>query len=83
MSGKYYQTFIVNTRFEFPIDMLRYDSAFPATEQDSGKISRSLTDHESPLEVTIGRFVDTKKSNPPTIERWQSFGCSISQIETR
>lgn len=79
MAKKYYQTFVVKTSFTFPIDMLRYDGCFPHSEQDSGKIIRNLTEHEHPLEVKIGRYVDYKHSIP-CIGRWESFNCQIDEI---
>jgi len=83
MAKKYYQTFVVETNFNFPIDMLRYDCCFPDTEKDSGLIDRSLT---SPgmnrIKVKISRFVNTK-NQVPSIERWFSFGCQISEVEVR
>jgi hypothetical protein len=82
MGRKYYQTFVVRSVFEFPIDMLRYDEAFPATEQDSGKIHRSIVDHDRSELIQVARFVENK-SSMPTIERWQSFGCKITDIEVR
>lgn len=77
-----YQTFIVHSQFGFPLDMLRYDACFPASGEDAGKIDRSLTNRETPLMVKIGRYVQNK-SSMPTIRRWESFGCTISDIKTQ
>ena len=83
MSKKYYQTFVVETVFNFPIDMLRYDGCFPHSEMDAGKIDRSLTlQGHNPVEVKIGRYVSTKHDQP-TVERWMSFGCKISEVEIK
>ena len=82
MAKKYYQTFVVETSFQFPVDMLRYDGCFPASERDSGVIILNLSDMRSPINVKIGRYVDGKHSKP-TIERWKSFGCNISDIQIR
>lgn len=80
--AKYYQTFTVETNFLFPIDMLRYDSCFPATEKDAGEIHKNLTANGSPLKVKVARYIDNKATKPTTA-RWDSFGCRISKIETR
>ena len=82
MAKKYYQTFVVETGFQFPIDMLRYDGCFPDTEHDSVLIILSLADMRNPVKVKIGRYVSIKR-NKPTISRWESFGCKISEIEIR
>lgn len=78
---KYYQTFIVITSFTFPVDMLRYDGCFPHSEVDATKISRNLREHNYPLEVKIGRYIDNRHSKP-TEGRWESFGCTIKDVET-
>ena len=77
-----YQTFKVSSNFEFPLDMLRYDSCFPATETDASLIYNSIVGHKYPTEVEIGRFVRIKV-NLPSLSRWESFNCKISNIETR
>ena len=83
MAKKYYQTFDVLAAFDFPIDMLRYDSAFPASEQDSGKIINNIAHHLGGGEmIKVARYVDSKASKP-TIERWESFNCLIRNIEIR
>lgn len=60
----------VTGRGDFPIDMLRYDRAFPATEEDSYKIKYTFGT-PSKNEPTI-----KLKSNlrGPTTARWASFG---------
>jgi hypothetical protein len=82
MRNRHYQTFIVETNFRFPIDMMRYDGCFPHTEKDAGLITRNLTDLGNNLKVTMGRYVATR-ANIPTEGRWESFGCKISEVETK
>jgi hypothetical protein len=82
MARKYYQTFVVVPAFEFPLDMLRYDSCFPESEQESGKIFDNLAYNVTGQEIKIARYVDGKKYMP-TIERWESFNCKVSNIEVR
>lgn len=63
--------------FSFPIDMLRYDGCYPATESDSNKIIWSITDDGSlsvnALEIKLVR-AGAEKNWWPTGDRWQSFG---------
>ena len=81
MAKNFYQTFDVLAVFDFPIDMLRFDSAFPASEQDSNKIVNNLVHHLGGGEtIKVARYVDSKASQP-TIERWESFDCIIRNIE--
>lgn len=82
MAKKYYQTFVVETGFQFPIDMLRYDRCFPDSKLDSCLIILSLTGMRNPIKVKVGRYVRIK-SDKPTVKRWESFGCKISDIQIR
>ena len=81
MARKYYQTFTVESRYSFPIDMLRYDNCFPQTERDSGEITESIIGMKG-FSVGVGRFVEYKHVQP-TIARWDSFGCKVSDIQIR
>lgn len=77
-----YQTFKVKALGLFPLDMLRYDSCHPATELDSSLISRNLDAHGvGGVEVTVARWV-YGKYDQPTVARWASFGCSVSDVVT-
>lgn len=74
---------------EFPLDMLRYDSCSPATEEDSGIIRSTFDWHRSNL--TDGNWVvlvkkvlrekRRKNDNVFTAGRWNSFGCSVQEVE--
>lgn len=76
---------------EFPLDMLRYDSCSPATEEDSGIIRSTFDWHRSNL--TDGNWVvlvkkvlrekRRKNDNVFTAGRWNSFGCSIQEVENQ
>ena len=78
-----YQTFVVKTGLPFPLDMLRYDSCFPADSQAALNIEESITRHTSGEKTfKLGRFVRVK-SESPTIRRWNSFQCHVSDIEKR
>lgn len=80
--SRYYQTFDVETAFLFPIDMFRYDYCFPHSEIDAHKIINNLNNPPQKMTVTVGRFVSSKAALP-TIGRWNSFGCQISDIKTQ
>lgn len=68
------QQFTVRGRGEFPIDMLRYDRATPATEQDSGVIIRSFRN----LRIGDSGPHEVRVSAPRmTYARWQSFGWTV------
>lgn len=63
-------SFFVEGGGVFPIDMLRYDSAWPASERDSYLIAESL-------EQGVGRRtieLNTVSQTAPTFGRWESFG---------
>lgn len=78
---KYHQTFTVKSRFSFPVDMLRYDSCFPCTQSDASEITDSIMQLDG-FEVDVARNVG-RKNDQPTIARWESFSCQVSNIETR
>lgn len=52
---------------EFPLDMLRYDRAFPDTQADV----KILEAGRAPRRVTLVSY------RWPTTERWRSFGWSL------
>ena len=69
----------------FPIDMLRYDSCWPATSHDSMLVSHqpsleNLLDAEDDenwdATITLCRIVKSK-DDKPTVDRWNSFGYSV------
>ena len=80
----YYQTFTIEGSFPFPLDMLRYDSCFPATQKDVSGISQSIerTNTEPVVKVRLGRLI-TNKGERPTEARWRSFGWKVSDIHIR
>jgi len=53
----------------FPIDMLRYDAAWPASETDSNIIT-STHQYENKGLVQV----EVRSRRPPTPGRWESFG---------
>ncbi len=74
------QTFLITTPFSFPLDMLRYDEAFPLHQTDAAKIQNSQGPHAEPVTVELARYVQNK-SDTPTVERWESYGCAVKVTE--
>jgi hypothetical protein len=81
-SNKHFtQKFQVKGKYPFPLDMLRYDSCFPYSQEDVVKIQINLdlhSSHCSSPETTIMlmRCVETK-ADIPTKDRWNSFGWAV------
>lgn len=67
----------------FPIDMLRYDGAYPASEREAHKISNTFyaeggTSEPKPEELQIevvGTF-----NGAPQDARWRSFGWHVTHV---
>ena len=57
----------------FPIDMLRYDAAHPATEEASGLIARTLDRHVMRNQASTKLVIALTSMFPPTEGRWESF----------
>lgn len=56
---------------QFPIDMLRYDSAHPRTEQDAGQIQQERGK----------RTVQVVMPHEPCRPRWESFCWHVTNVE--
>lgn len=65
--------FIVEGAGEFPLDMLRYDEAFPAAESQSHLLL------SSPKRRQVSLFSCCQYS--PCVGRWKSFGWKVVEIE--
>ena len=65
--------------FPFPLDMLRYDGSFPASELDSGKIHRTMefgrTEEKPNLEIELSAI--SHSTWTPQDARWLSFGWEV------
>ena len=72
---KYLQTFRVHGSSRFPVDMLRYDSCWPASEDYSIEISDSCGLGDKRM-VKLCRWVESKTALP-TVGRWESFGWKV------
>lgn len=74
----YIHTAKVKGSGSFPMDMLRYDQCFPATEDDSYEMTRA----SSVREITVKAWSD-RPFSAFTPARWHSFTWSLEHLETR
>jgi len=66
----------------FPVDMLRYDAAFPRTEEDSHKIAVDMYSggmEPRTVQVLTDQFW---KHWTPAVDRWRSFGWRVDSWQT-
>lgn len=64
-------SYTVEGHHRFPLDMLRYDRCWPAKQIDV-----------SALDAHPGvRTVGVRSNQPPTVERWASFGWQVSNLK--
>jgi len=73
--------FTVSARLKhdpLPVDMLRYDSCWPASGEDANKLSDAVQIRREvhPISVTLCSH------SKPTIARWASFLWSVTNIQT-
>lgn len=72
---KIYETrYVVEGSGDFPIDMMRYDCAYPERESDA----RAVLRHEP---RRIGLVQRSVHSNGPNIARWRSFTWRVVEVE--
>lgn len=69
--------FTVEGSGSFPIDMLRYDACWPATQADVSTVESSFLSVRlrgpGPRKVTV----ETNGARRPTRDRWASFGWAV------
>lgn len=72
----YFATFTVEGSTAFPIDMLRYDHCYPASESDSVQIASSLLPERMveprSRRITLRQW-RYERNRPPAVARWQSY----------
>jgi hypothetical protein len=63
--------------FQSCVDMMRYDSCCPATEEDAAKLIRltGQTATQADHIIKFKRFA--RNSQPATFTRWRSFNCFV------
>lgn len=67
----------------FPLDMLRYDRCYPATEYDTHQLDRALAppgDRPSVWTVKVVRYT-THKNADWTLARWASFSVTCFPLD--
>lgn len=69
-------TYTVSGTFIFPIDMLRYDQAWLASQADAGEVEASIGGPSSQK-----RTVRLVGCQVPNLDRWASFGWAVTGIE--
>lgn len=70
---QYYHRYTVEGSGYFPLDMLRYDSSYPATSEAVDGLN-GLQEQQRTVELGC---VNHKKWEP-TVGRWNSFGWSVT-----
>lgn len=73
-------TLVIPANSVFPIDMLRYDTCWPATQDDVAKFPTEREDRPIQLDV---QTVSDRKTGAFTVERWRSFGIRVTRVDTR
>ena len=68
-------TYKVSGKAPFPVDMLRYDQAFPRHEDQSHLITSEFDPFVAPPTGAV-MTVELGGLRPPTFGRWESFGWS-------
>ena len=65
----------------FPLDMLRYDGCFPATERASIDIGVTFDRMRREKISDIEMMQPAGASFGPTVGRWQSFGWTVTSVD--
>lgn len=71
---------VVEGSGDFPVDMLRYDSCTPWSEEDSHSIASPQ--HLTPRRIHLRRFLPEGRTaaNAATVGRWDSFGWKVVEV---
>jgi hypothetical protein len=78
----YVMRLVVTGKRPFPIDMLRYDNATPATEVDAHAIERTWEGSLDEVRVTLRRFArDDDKHSSYHYARWGSYGWRVESYD--
>ena len=72
----YVFNFAVRGSGQFPYDMLRYDHAWPAWEEESGYLAQDWA--ADAREVCLRMASSHDKG--PNVDRWRSFGWAVTYI---
>jgi hypothetical protein len=72
---------IIQGKGSFPFDMLRYDSCYPNSEQDSVLLEQTV--RNGFVEGKLDRWsicVVSTSNNEWTVQRWESFGVKCTPV---
>ncbi len=75
--------FTVTGRVGFPIDMLRFDTCYPATEADSAKIYQTLAGHNTDgvsVDLIMDHGLRGRRTRRPNEGRWESFMWKVTDM---
>lgn len=75
-------TFKVTGKFEFPLDMLRYDQCYPVAQVDVAAIAQKVAPYADKDAADACPIITLSSCNwnrfwGPTAERWKSFGWQV------
>lgn len=73
--------FTVRGEGAFPFDMLRYDSCWPATENDAATMERAMRPRTRSTAYEVA--LSTASPNAPSVPRWESFGWEVVTHKAR
>jgi hypothetical protein len=77
----YFDTFDVTGRGPFPLDMLRYDHCWPASQDAVSRIGASLSPQREPAaEQTIRLRRWTNEPKASLNPRWHSYGWTPTEV---
>jgi len=70
----------------FPLDMLRYDSSRPTSQDDVGGIHYGILGRggewmKSDEDIQLSHIEHGDKTWKPTTERWKSFGWEVVEVD--
>ena len=60
----------------FPLDMLRYDCCYPASQEDAEAMAYYPDVKQAEKSIMVCKITDSKIDSF-TPDRWRSFGCEI------
>lgn len=69
--------FTVSGQSCFPLDMLRYEGAYPASSTDAAEITESVARNDPQRRRVINLMTTRDKDWLPTQARWKSFGWRV------
>lgn len=69
--------FTVRGRGAFPVDMLRYDAAYPASAYDARQVERTFDERLEGFFDVWTITLQTRCATSPTAGRWHSFGWEV------